>query len=264
MPAKSGFVLTSDDIEYLRSVYLLRVASIDHLAALSWRRGQSRSYTRTQKRTAKLAVRGYLNPLTKPPGKRLYALGREGVEALVELGYAPEELWSRRRREKELKPLFLDHLISVKDIQVMLIALARGTSLRIERWSEGAELYDSIVIPGEEQRIPVRPDALFVLQDASRPEGKNTMSFVLEADRSTESHERIRTKIRGYLAYADQGRAREKWRLASKYFRVLVVTRTAVRANNLRNDLQSAIPAQLRSHYLFTDMAGLTGDLLLT
>ena len=264
MPAKNGFLLTCDDIDFLRAVHSLRVATIDHLAALSWKQGQTRSYTRTQKRTAKLAIHGYLEPLTKRPHKMLYALGREGVEVLVELGYVSEEFRGRRPREKELKDLFLDHLMMVKGIQVMLMTLVRGTPIRVERWSEGPELYDFVTIHGEETRIPIRPDALFVLRDARRPEGKDTMAFVLEADRSTENHERIRTKIKGYVSYADQNRAREKWRLLSKYFRVLIVTRTAARAENLDAGLQPLIPAQLRSHYVFTTLEDQLGDVLLS
>jgi hypothetical protein len=264
MPAKNGFLLTPSDLNYLRSIYTLRLATIDHLAALSGLYGPTRSYTRTQKRTRKLAAHGFLKAVTKPPRKTLYALGPEGIEALVHLGEAPETLRTKRPRETELKDLFIAHFTMVKDIQVTIMTALAGTVLRMERWNEGPALYDSVIVHGEEKRIPVRPDAAFVLRDTSRPEGKNTIAFVLEADRSTESHDRIRTKIKGYLAYADQGRAKDKWQLASKYFRVLVVTRTATRADNLRSDLQPLIPSQLRSHYVFTTLDALTLDMLLS
>jgi hypothetical protein len=85
----------------------LRLATIDHLAELSiLYDGQitARSYTRTQKRTAKLAARRYLDALPKlegPTSKTLYALGQEGIDALVALGYAPQEIRDRRPRHKE-------------------------------------------------------------------------------------------------------------------------------------------------------------------
>ena len=262
MPAKDGFILTPDDIEYVRNVYLLRMATIDHLAALT-----NRSYTRTQKRTAKLEARGYLDALTRPPRKTFYALGKEGVAALVEAGHAPEELLDKRPRHKELKDLFLDHLLMVKDIQVKLMIGTRGTAIRIVTWIEGEDLYDSVTIQDKQGqknvalRIPVRPDAFFVLQDTSRPEGKNLLPVVLEADRSTESHDRMRTKIKGYVHYFHQDLAIKKW--GFKFFRVLTVTRTAARAHNLRNELQDLLPSQVRPHYLFAGMEALTLETLI-
>ena len=41
----------------------------------------------------------------------------------------------------------------------------------------------------------------FTLKDTTRPEGSNKLKFFIEADRSTESHERIETKIRGFMHY---------------------------------------------------------------
>src|SRR3954452_785395 len=146
MATTNGFLFTNDDIEYLRSAYLLDLATIDQLAALSWRNGQPRSYFCTQKRVLKLAQQGYLVPLTKPPRKTLYALGKEGIETLIEIGYASEELRKRRPRDKELKDLFISHTILVKDIQVKLMTLLRGTSICLARWSEGPEIFDSVTI----------------------------------------------------------------------------------------------------------------------
>jgi hypothetical protein len=268
MPAKNGFILTEGDISHLRDVHLLRLATIDHLAALSsGPKGAGRSYTSTQKRTAKLAERGYLDPVTRPPYKTLYALGKEGMAALVELGHAPEELLEKRPRHAELRPLFLEHLILIKNIQTRLLLLTRGTPRNIALWREDHGLHDAVTIEekqGERAasvRIPIRPDALFVLHDRTRPEGKQRLPFVLEADRSTESHERLRTKIKGYVHYYQHNLAFPKW--GYKFFRVLIVTKSAERADNLRQSLQPLIPRELRPHYLFTPLEALSLDTLL-
>jgi hypothetical protein len=263
MPAtKDGFLLTPLDLEYLRAVYLLRVGTINHLAALT-----NRSYTRTQKRAAKLETRGYLAALTRPPRKILYALGPEGVAALVEIGYVPDALLEKRIRTKELKDLFLQHLMLVKDVQVKLITQARGTSIEIARWDEGEQINDSVMI--EEKRkeksalvkIPVRPDAFFVLRDAARPEGKNLAPFVLEADRSTEGHETLRTKLKGYIHFILQDRVYGKW--GFKRFHVLIVTENAKRADNLQNELLKLVPPEFRSRFLIvTTLDVLTLDAL--
>jgi Replication-relaxation len=70
------------------------------------------------------------------------------------------------------------------------------------------------------RRYPVRPDALFVIRDASRPEGQNTLTYVLEADRHTEHHEPLRKKMRAYVQYVQEDK--NKW--GCKYFRVIIVT----------------------------------------
>jgi Replication-relaxation len=268
MPAKNGFVLTDGDINHLRDVHYLGLASIDNLAALSpGSLGRARSYTSTQKRTAKLAERGYLDSVTRPPYKTLYALGKEGIATLVELGHAPEELLDKRPRHTELRPLFLEHLILIKNIQTKLLLLTRSSPRNIALWREDHGLYDAVTIheqQGEKAttvRIPIRPDALFVLHDTTRPQGKNLLPFVLEADRSTESHERLRTKIKGYVHYYQHNLAFQKW--GYKFFRVLTVTKTPERAANLRDSLQPLIPPELRPHYLFTPLEALSLDALL-
>ena len=68
-------------------------------------------------------------------------------------------------------------------------------------------LFDKVVVPdgGLRVQVPGRPDAWFMLQDTSRPEGKNKLHFFLEADRSTMSHARMEAKVKGYVQYYQQG-----------------------------------------------------------
>jgi hypothetical protein len=273
MLAKKGFRLTDDDIHYLRSTHLLRLATIEHLAELSiLYDGQitARSYTRTQKRTAKLAARRYLEALPKlegPTSKTLYALGQEGIDALVELGYAPPEILERRPRHKELKPLFLRHFMLMKEVQVKLLLQCRSSSISIPIWDESHSRYDYVTTQEHKGnrtisiRRPVRPDAFFVIRDAARPEDENEIACVLEADRSQERHEILRDKVKAYVAYYQQELAFEKW--GYEFFQVLVVTPTDERAKELREDLQKLIPAQLRPHYLFTGIEALSLNMLI-
>jgi Replication-relaxation len=255
-------------MDFIRTVYLLRLATINHLAVLSsGPKGAGRSYTRTAKRTAKLAERGYLEPIKKPPRKVFYTLGREGMAALVQSGYAPEEFLERQPREKELKDLFFNHFLHIKDTQVKLLLQTRGTPLRIAEWREDHGLYGHVTIQEEKNgkhvqvRLPIRPDAFFVIQDTTRPEGEDSMAFVLEADQSQERHEILRNKVKGYVNYYAQDLAFDQWGYG--FFRVLIVTKTAERATNLRNSLQSLIPPELRHHYLFTSLEALTLDMLI-
>ena len=87
MPAKDGFALTSGDMELLRWTHELRIATIDHLAALS-----GRSQKALSRRLLKLQENRYLACLTRRPQKHVYAVGAEGVPVLIEHGYAPQDL----------------------------------------------------------------------------------------------------------------------------------------------------------------------------
>jgi Replication-relaxation len=270
MPAKNGFIFDQQsDMDFLRSVHLLRLATIHHLAALaSGPSGQGRSYTRTARRTAKLSQHGYLEPIKKPPRKVFYTLGKEGMAALVQLGYAPEEILHRQPHEKDLKDLFFNHFLHIKDTQVKLLLQTRGTPLRIAEWREDHGLYSHVTIQEEKNgkkanvRLPIRPDAFFVIQDTTRPEGEDSMAFVLEADQSQERHEVLRNKVKGYVNYYEQDLAFDQW--GYELFRVLIVTKTPERATNLRTSLQPLIPDKLRAHYLFTDLEALTLDMLIS
>src|ERR1035438_7119353 len=113
MPATTGFQLVPGDLALLQHVHELRLATIEHLAALS-----GRSYKRTQERLAKLEERGYLTCIARRPHKHVYAIGRAGVPLLIEHGYAPRELAEKRLRQNELKELGIRHAVFIADIHV--------------------------------------------------------------------------------------------------------------------------------------------------
>jgi hypothetical protein len=255
MPAKDGFQLTDGDIALLHFAYQLRLATLDHLAALT-----GRSYTRTHKRVSKLEERRYFNRITKQPQKALYTIGTEGVSVLIEHGYAPESVAQKRLRAYELKDLGRQHTLFIADIHAKLILLTKGGPVKLTHWQEGPSLWDQAVTPadrGGNIRFPIRPDAYFVLEHTGRPEGKNRLHFFLEADRSTMSHERMAAKTKGYVAYHHQGLYQRRYP-AMKYFLVATVTRTRERAVNLRQDLAETIPPRSRPAYLFLPFKDLT------
>src|ERR1700729_4189856 len=97
MPAKDGFQLQDRDIELLDSVYQLRIATIDHLSALS-----GRSVRALWGRLHKLKERRYLASVARFMQKQVYAIGSEGVPLLIEEGYANATLKEKRLRHHEL------------------------------------------------------------------------------------------------------------------------------------------------------------------
>jgi hypothetical protein len=257
MPAKDGFELQDQDIELLHAVHQLRIATIDHLAALS-----GRSVRALWSRILKLRERRYLSSVARLMQKHVYAIGSAGVPVLIEHGYASQELADRRLRHNELKDLGIRHAVFLADIHTRMLLLARTGPVTLPHWEEGQTLWDVVPAVDGETSIPVRPDAYFVLKHAGRPEGKNRFHVFLEADRSTMSHQRMAAKIAGYVAYHEQ-RLHAKKYPGMQSFIVATVTETRSRADELRKDLQSLIPPAARHAYLFVPFEDLTLSSLL-
>jgi len=245
MPAKDGFEHQDQDIDLLHSVHQLRIATIDHLAALS-----GRSVRALWGRLLKLKERRYLTSVARFMQKHVYAIGSAGVPVLIEHGYAPEELADRRSRHNELKDLGIRHALFIADIHTRMLLLTRTGPLTLPHWEEGQTLWDVVPAADGNPSIPVRPDAYFVLRHAGRPEGRNRFHIFLEADRSTMSHQRMAAKIAGYVAYHEQ-RLHAKKYPGMQSFIVATVTETRPRAAELQKDLEPLIPHAARHAYLF-------------
>src|ERR1700682_2913743 len=177
MPAKNGFELQDGDIELLHSVYQLRIATIDHLTALS-----GRPVRALWGRLLKLKERRDLASVARFMQKQVYAIGTAARPVLVEHGYAPRDFAERRLRHNELTEIGIRHSLFVADIHARMLLLTRTGPITLAHWQEGSTLWDSVVTRRDDPPIPVRPDAYFILRRADRPEGKNKFHVFLEAD----------------------------------------------------------------------------------
>ena len=227
MPARNGFQFVESDLPLLQHVYDLRLATIEHLAALS-----GRSYKRTTERLAKLEENAYLTCISRRPQKHVYAIGREGVPVLIEHGYAPHELADRRLRHNELKDLGIRHAVFIADIHVKIIQMKRERALTVSNWVEGPSLWDRVTTSNNVV-IPIRPDAWFTLDSKD-----GSSHFFLEADRGTMAHSRMREKITGYAAWFHQRRHTKKFD-GMKTFRVATITETRGRAAGLAAEFRT-------------------------
>jgi Replication-relaxation len=195
--------------------------------------------------------------------KQVYALGSEARPLLVEQRYAPRDFAERRLRHNELTEIGIRHSLFVPDIHTRVLLLTRSGPITLAYWHEGSALWDSVVPRRDDPAIPIRPDAYFVLEHCERSGRKNKFHVFLEADRSTMSHERMATKVAGYVAYYEQGAYREKYR-GMRAFIVATVTQTHERAEELRKDLHPLVPhAASRDAYLFIPFEDLTLQSLL-
>jgi hypothetical protein len=139
-----------------------------------------------------------------------------------------------------------------------MLLLTRSGPITLAHWQEGPALWDSVAPRRDDPPIPIRPDAYFILKHSGRSEGKNIFHVFLETDRSTMSHERMATKIAGYVGYYEQEGHMQKYP-GMKAFLVATATQTRERAEELRKDLHPLIPhAASRNAYLFIPFEDLT------
>jgi hypothetical protein len=255
MPSTTGFEFTERDAEIVHYVYQLRVASLDLLAALT-----NRSYKTLERRVPKLRDERYLRRLKPRPHKGLYVLGTEGVPVLIEGGYAPHDLAEKRLRETEWKDLTIPHALFVASIHTKLLLLSRHSPIKLAQWQhEHSAIQDSVQTP-KDGRLPVRPDAYFVLRHTERPAGKNKLHYFLEADVGTMAHTRIALKIKAYAAYHQQQRHGAKFGM--NYFQVAIVTQTRARAENLKAEFHLGMSTAQQRAYHFIPLEDLTLDAL--
>src|SRR5580704_9717154 len=118
--SSTAFQFNERDAEIVHYVYQLRVATLDHLAALT-----NRSYKTLERRMPKLRDEHYLRILKPRPHKGLYVIGTEGVPVLIQGGYAPNDLAEKRLRENEWKDFTIPHALLVASIHTKLLLLAR-------------------------------------------------------------------------------------------------------------------------------------------
>ena len=242
----SGIVLTAADLDIFRLVLEHRFLRREHLQALTGRTGKP-----MHRRLLKLQQHGYLTiAMRLPKQKFVYGLTAASISELVAAGVATPDLLDERLRTHELTELFLRHEMMIVDIHTaMNLASAEGP-LRLLKWQEGRMLWDSvdIVDRGNSIRLPIRPDAFFTLEDSRRPEGKYA-HFALEADRSTTNHLRFGEKIRAYWRYIEEGLHEKKFGV--KRFRVLTITLTAARAENLSSLAKTILPERGWKYFFF-------------
>ena len=245
-----GFQFADGDLDLLRWCYELRFATIDHFTALSKRHRPA-----LVRRIVRLLERGYLTRFVFPGRKHIYAIGKEAIPTLVEQGIAPPETLTARLRTSELKELFIKHAAMIADVHTaLMLATAASSHIQLVAWKEGQELYDSVTVQEKNQRrkLPIRPDAFFALRDTDRLPEKDTLSFFLEADRSTTTHARFMEKVTAYWNYLDQGLFTKRYN--RRFFRVVTVTLTEERAANLAGDARRVLPPVAHTLFLFTSL----------
>jgi len=224
-------ILTGRDLEILALVESFRLASSEHVQALVEGSGQN-----ILRRLQKLFHRGYLDRIRQElvedggSAKMVYAITNKGIRELQKAGKLDERTatdWNAQNRG--LHDLSIRHTLLISHIHAVFAALCQThPDVRLSWRDEGRDISDAIEVslPEGYTRIPVAPDAFFRLENL-----KGRAHFFLEADRGTMTIQRFMMKLKAFAAYWRERRHVERFGI--RYFRVLTVTTSKIRAANL-------------------------------
>ena len=240
-----GIVLQKRDLKILELVYDYRFLRSDHIAALV-QNGDAELKTNQVilKRLQKLFHNGLLDRPRdqirydmQGSDRMIYALGNGGADVLTEtLGIDRGKIdWSKKNREA--KRYYLQHVLMISEFRTALELALRGRrDAELVFWRQGDDIRDKVVETdekGNNVRYPIWPDGFFKIRTP-----KGVLHFFLEADRSTMTNARFVRKTRGYWAYWRAAGHTKKYGI--KTFRVLTITRSEARKENLRNATRRA------------------------
>ena len=238
---KTGPRITKRDQMIMESLHRLGLAREACLHALHF--PEVRHQRTVQATLKRLADTGYIGRRFLPPVHRLndtfidysrqdqsgavYFLDRVGAD-LINRPYNPNAAKVRLN--------FLNHRLDIADIRTCFeLAIQKAQGITLARWMDENEkdedgrfiLHDRVTVEdpdtGNKRRLPVRPDACFILEEERT---RKQELFFLECDEGTESgRKRWRDKVMAYRSYSRQGFA-DRYHFNGRGFRILTITRT--------------------------------------
>jgi hypothetical protein len=224
--------LTGRDLQIVHAVYQYELLTTQQLALLFFP-----SLHQAYARLSQLYHHGFLERqflgvyADKMNTPLLYSLAKRGAQLLqAELGLEVQMRGNGKRRS----PLFLEHAVAINHVRVSIAKACQETDeFGLSKWLSENELkadYDRVTIRtvrGRARNLSLIPDSYFCLQT---PLG--VAHFFLELDRGTMTTQRFQSKILAYDAYYASGAYQRRYQ--AKSLRVLTVTLSAGRMNNLR------------------------------
>ena len=246
-----GLRIQKRDIEIIRLVHNYRFLDSKQIRALI--DGSDQVILR---RLQKLFHHGYLdrpvsqiifsNPLLGHENM-VYGLGDEGANLLADRSGIDRGKILWKEKNKEVGERYIQHTLMISNFRVCLtLALKSARRAKLLFWmrENSQKLRDKEYVyfkeRGRQRRLPIVPDGFFGVQESA-----DEMYFCLEADRSTMSNARFLNKMRGYWLWWRQGGQKKKFGIDN--FRVLTITKTEQRKENLRRITKGADSKQTGS-----------------
>jgi len=168
----------------------------------------------------------------KPRNHIIYALGNKGAEYIFSENPDLRGRVNWQTRNRDAKSLHLMHGLMISDFYTVLQSVLSGIDANLLSWLQQETIKDYAKVDGK--NAPVNPDAFFIInKEKSNP-------FFLEADRSTMTDTRFLKKMSAYWQWWKVGGHEKKFRV--KNFRVLTITKSEARKENLRRITRQADP----------------------
>lgn len=195
-------------------------------------------------------VRRFNNPLSASPTESIYALGKRGAALAASTLGSDRAHLLRSAQRSAVKPLFLDHLLHINDIRLAFHLSASGQpGHNLAVWLDDRQVADRLPDAGQPGGwLPVRPDGYLVYQTPARQ-----LHAFVESDLGTVTNKRWAVRVQAYVGYRLCGAFRQRYGISS--FRVLMVTTTARRLNNLLRTTEKAGGKSLFWFTTWTDLA---------
>jgi hypothetical protein len=153
--------------------------------------------------------------------------------------------------------------LKINDVRVSITLACRANNWELEEWRDESEFRrnpDHVTISdsrGKRFNKPVLPDGYFRLGNLPRG-ATGRAHFMLEVDRATEPHHKVKPQILVYQAYTTSGQFQERYN--AKSLRILIVTTTHRRLENLKAVVKSVGGDR---KYWFTTFDKITPDTVL-
>ena len=239
------------DLEILCLIYDYRFIQSDQIIRII-----GGSHRKLLERLQKLFHHGYLERLadrrirTRSGSDRMvYTITAQAAELITEELGVPVGKVNWASKNRSVTERHIKHTLMIAKFRTALTLAARQAgNLNLTFWRESRgvgqsvdpELSDKVMIEAgkrKKEEAPVVPDSFFALKLP-----KAEYFFYLEADRSTMTNERFLKKLKAYWTWWKQGGSRKKHGVA--HFRVLTVTRSHERRDNLKRVAVEASPGQ--------------------
>lgn len=234
-----GLKLQERDVKIVKLVHDYRFIDSDQIRALI--EGSEQGILR---RLKKLFHHSFLDrplsqfvyPLSGTP-KMVYALGNRGADLLAESFGIDRGKIRWNEKNKGVRDRHIRHTLMISDFRICLdkaLGTLPDTSLLFWQKENRKELKDYAHVRsshGRQRKIAIIPDAFFGVEDV-KP--KPVKYFFLEADQGTMTNARFLNKMKAYWTWNKKEKGHTR-KFGIEAFRVLTITRTEQRKENLRN-----------------------------
>lgn len=240
--------LQDRDVALLRDLFVSRIMTLAHIAAIHFD-GRAEA---AKKRVQKLKTAGFVAERprkARDPG--ILCLTKQGFDLLNTNGHLsdyPKLSLAGFERRARVSDLTLRHELEVMDAKAAFLpAIGRTAGMTVVEFCTWPMLCQFDVHPKNSDRVRVKPDGLFRVREQTPDDEVYEHAFFLEVDRGTETLDTLARKAVCYREhYSSGGFAMTLGGMRSAYaeypFRVLFVLPSEERLNNITERLLAIDP----------------------